>query len=284
MASASASVTAVVVVFDFDRTIIDWDSDDWVITKLGAADAFQRLRPTMRWNPLMDRMMAELHARGKTPEDIRDCLRSAPLDTHVVSAVKKAAALGCDLKVVSDANTFFIETVLAHHGVLGCFSEIVTNPASVDADGRLRISPFHDPASAPHGCSLCPDNMCKGKILGRIQATGSDKKRRFIYIGDGKGDYCPSLKLGEGDHVMARENYPLWHLICDNKQLLKAEVHPWNSGEELEKTLLKLAGEVISPPAQASQFDYSKCEMSNPASCPPSCAALITDQLLVRKY
>jgi pyridoxal phosphate phosphatase PHOSPHO2 len=43
----------VVVVFDFDRTIIDWDSDDWVITKLGAADAFQRLRPTMRWNPLM---------------------------------------------------------------------------------------------------------------------------------------------------------------------------------------------------------------------------------------
>nr|ACN27369.1 unknown [Zea mays] len=151
-----------------------------------------------------DRMMAELHARGKTPEDIRDCLRSAPLDTHVVSAVKTAAALGyarhnhtmpttfspaaaalafgtdrpmffdagngmaaaapvcrCDLKVVSDANTFFIETVLAHHGVLGCFSEIVTNPASVDADGRLRISPFHDPASAPHGCSLCPDNMCK---------------------------------------------------------------------------------------------------------------------------
>jgi hypothetical protein len=41
-----------------------------------------------------DRMMAELHARGTTPEDIRDCLRSAPLDAHVVSAVKTAAALG----------------------------------------------------------------------------------------------------------------------------------------------------------------------------------------------
>ncbi|XP_008656629.1 thiamine phosphate phosphatase-like protein [Zea mays] len=202
---ASAPAPAVVVVFDFDRTIIDWDSDEWVITKLGAADAFQRLLPTMRWNPLMDRMMAELHARGKTPEDIRDCLRSAPLDTHVVSAIKRAAALGCDLKVVSDANTFFIETVLAHHGALGCFSEIATNPASVDADGRLRISPYHDSAAAPHGCSLCPDNMCKGKIMERIQATAaSDKKQHFIYIGDGKGDYCPSLKLGEGDHVMPK--------------------------------------------------------------------------------
>jgi hypothetical protein len=57
MASAAADV---VVVFDFDRTIIDWDSDDWVITKLGAADAFQRLRPTMSWNPLMVRSTSQL--------------------------------------------------------------------------------------------------------------------------------------------------------------------------------------------------------------------------------
>ena len=64
---------------------------------------------------------------------------------------------------------------------------------------------------------------------------------------------------------MPKENYPLWNLICNNKQLLKAEVHPWNSGEELEKTLLKLVSKMIAAPAQASQFDYSKCEMSNPA-------------------
>jgi pyridoxal phosphate phosphatase PHOSPHO2 len=106
----------------------------------------------------------------------------------------------------------------------------------------------------------------QGKIIERIQATASDTKQHFIYIGDGKGDYCPSLKLGEGDYVMPKENYPLWNLICNNKQLVKAEVHPWNSGEELEKTLLKLTSKMIAAPAQASQFDYSKCEMSNPAS------------------
>jgi hypothetical protein len=44
---------------------------------------------------LQDRMMAELHARGKTAEDIRDCLMSAPLDAHVISSIKTAAALGC---------------------------------------------------------------------------------------------------------------------------------------------------------------------------------------------
>ncbi|XP_062204249.1 thiamine phosphate phosphatase-like protein [Phragmites australis] len=268
---ASASATAVVVVFDFDRTIIEWDSDDWVITKLGAADVFQRLRPTMRWNPLMDRMMGELHAQGRTAEEIRDCLRSAPLDAHVISAITTASALGCDMRVVSDANTFFIETVLTHHGVLGCFSEITTNPACVDADDRLRISPFHDSASAPHGCNLCPENMCKGNIIERIQATEGGKKKHLIYIGDGNGDYCPSLKLGEGDYVMPKENHPLWDLICSNEQLLKAEVHPWKSGEELERTLLKLVNKLITPPAQASQFDY-KCEMSNPVSTEVGCS------------
>lgn len=264
MAAAQASA-AVVVVFDFDKTIIEWDSDNWVITKLGAAEAFNRLRPTMRWNPLMDRMMGELHAQGRSADDIRECLRSAPLDAHVLSAIRTASALGCDLRVVSDANAFVIETVLEHHGVLGCFSEINTNPARVDADGRLRISPFHDSTSSPHGCSLCPEHMCKGKIIERIQATAGAKNKHFIYIGDGKGDYCPSLKLGEGDYVMPKENYPLWNLINSNTQLLKAEVHPWNSGEELERTLLKLVNKFITPPAQASQFDY-KCEKSNPVS------------------
>ncbi|CAM0881596.1 unnamed protein product [Alopecurus aequalis] len=258
-----ATAADVVVVFDFDKTIIEWDSDDWVITKLGAADAFNRLRPTMRWNSLMDRMMGELHAQGRSAEDIRECLRSAPLDAHVFSAIRTASALGCDLKVVSDANAFFIETVLEHHGVLGCFSEINTNPARVDADGRLTISPFHDPTSEPHGCSLCPENMCKGKIIERIQATDSAKNKHFIYIGDGKGDYCPSLKLREGDYVMPKENYPLWNLIRSNAQLIKAEVHPWYSGEDLERILLKLVNKLVTPPAQVSQLDY-KCEMSNP--------------------
>lgn len=100
----------------------------------------------------------------------------------------------------------------------------------------------------------------QGKIIEKIRAIAGAEKQHFIYIGDGKGDYCPSLKLGEGDYVMPKENYPLWNLICSNKQLLKAEIHPWNSGEELEKTLLKLVNKVISPPAQVSPVDCSKCE------------------------
>lgn len=42
-----------VVVFDFDKTIINCDSDNWIVDELGVKDLFTQLLPTMTWNPLM---------------------------------------------------------------------------------------------------------------------------------------------------------------------------------------------------------------------------------------
>ncbi|KAJ0986476.1 hypothetical protein J5N97_004832 [Dioscorea zingiberensis] len=241
-------MAGVVLVFDFDKTIIDCDSDEWVVDELGASELFQQLMPTMSWNTLMDRMMKELHSQGKTSEDIVECLRRVHLDTHIISAIKSAYALGCDLRVVSDANLLFIETILKHHELLECFSEINTNPCYVDEDGRLRILPYNDPNTS-HGCSLCPPNMCKGRIIERIKALTSTKGEQLIYLGDGKGDYCPSLRLTEGDHVMARKGYPLWELVSENAKLIKAEIHEWSNGEELERILMQLIPTLMSPTA-----------------------------------
>jgi len=236
-----------VIVFDFDKTIIDVDSDNWVIVSLGATELFDQLLPTMPWNSLMDRMMRELHSQGRTIEEIAECLKMAPLDPHVISAIKSVHSLGCDLRVVSDANLFFIETILKHHGIIECFTEINTNPSYVDEEGRLRIFPFNDFTKSSHGCSFCPQNMCKGKIIERIRASAfAEGKKRFIYLGDGKGDYCPSLKLTEGDFVMPRKNYPVWDLITSNIDLIKAEIHEWSNGEELENSLLQLVDRSIA--------------------------------------
>ncbi|KAL5975594.1 Inorganic pyrophosphatase 1 [Asimina triloba] len=242
-------MAGIVVVFDFDKTIIDCDSDNWVIDGLGATQLFEELLPTMPWNSLMDRMMRELHSQGKTIADIEECLKRAPLYPATISAIKSAHALGCDLRIVSDANLFFIETILKHHGLIECFSEINTNPSFVDEDGKLGIFPYHDFTSSPHGCTCihCPPNMCKGLIIERIRASVlKNEKKRFIYLGDGKGDFCPSLKLEEGDHVMPRRNYPVWDLICNNPLLLKAEIHEWSNAEDLETVLLNLIKEISS--------------------------------------
>ncbi|KAK6125094.1 hypothetical protein DH2020_041158 [Rehmannia glutinosa] len=231
----------IVVVFDFDKTIIELDSDNWVVDELGATDLFNELLPTMPWNLLMDRMMKELHAQGKTIEEIKEVLKRAPIHPRIVPAIKKAHALGCDLRILSDANMFFIETIIDHLGIKNCFSEINTNPSYVDNEGRLRISPYVDFQSSPHGCNRCPPNMCKGMIIERIQASlAKEGKKRMIYLGDGIGDFCPSLKLGEADFMMPRKDFPVWDLICENRALLRAEIHEWTDGDEMEMILLKL--------------------------------------------
>ncbi|KAL9225600.1 hypothetical protein vseg_001505 [Gypsophila vaccaria] len=235
----------IIVVFDFDKTIIDVDSDNWVVDELGFTDLFDRLRPTMPWNTLMDTMMNEIHDRGVTIDQISKVLTRVPIHPRVVPAIKAAHAIGCDLRIVSDANTFFIDTILNHLGIRDCFSEIHTNPSYVDEEGRLRIFPHHDFVKSPHGCCHpCPPNMCKGEVIKRIVFKEGNK--RIIYSGDGAGDYCPSLKLRECDHVLPRKNFPVWDLISSNPSLIRAKIHEWSDGAELEQVLLSTIQDVIS--------------------------------------
>lgn len=79
-------------------------------------------------------------------------------------------------------------------------------------------------------------------IIERIQ--GEVEKKKMIYLGDGAGDFCPSLKLKAGDYVMPRKNFPVWELICENREIVKAEIHEWSDGDEFAKILLHLINEI----------------------------------------
>ncbi|OIW15898.1 hypothetical protein TanjilG_04433 [Lupinus angustifolius] len=253
-------MAGIVLVFDFDKTIINCDCDNWVVDELGFTDLFEQLLPTLSWNTLMDRMMMELHSHGKTIEDIVKTFHNIPIHPRVIPAIKAAHALGCDLRIVSDANTFFIETILRHLGIREYFSEINTNPAYVGEDGRLRILPYHDFKNCSHGCNLCPPNMCKGLIIERIQNSISpEENKRFIYLGDGGGDYCPSLRLKEKDFMMPRKNFPIWDLICKDPLLVKAEIHEWSDGEDLEQILLHLINKISME--ESSQIISNDCKL-----------------------
>ncbi|KAF5201005.1 Thiamine phosphate phosphatase-like protein [Thalictrum thalictroides] len=253
-------MAGIVVVFDFDKTIIDCDSDNWVVDDLGATDLFNDLLPTMPWNTLMDKMMKELHSQGRTIEEIVECLHRAPLIPQIISTIKSAHALGCELRILSDANLFFIETILKHHGLMDYFSEINTNPGFVD-EGRLKIFPYHDFISSSHGCDLCPPNMCKGLVFEKIRASAfAEGNKRFFYLGDGKGDYCPSLKLVENDYVLPRKNYPLWELISNNPLLLKANIYEWSNGEKLEQILIHLLEKTIVEETSLTNSSANDCK------------------------
>ncbi|KAK9128811.1 hypothetical protein Syun_017608 [Stephania yunnanensis] len=90
---------AVMIVFDFDKTILDCDSDNWVADGLGFTKSFEELTSTMPWNLAMDIVLGKMHSQGITIEDIADCLRKAPLIPHIASTIKTAHSLGCELRI-----------------------------------------------------------------------------------------------------------------------------------------------------------------------------------------
>jgi len=289
---AASNGAGVVVVFDFDKTIIDCDSDNWVVDALGATRRFDELLLNLPWNSAIDAMMGELHSQGKSIDEIAGSMRTAPLSPHVVAAIETAHALGCELRILSDANAFFIDAVLAHHGLAGYFSEISTNPAHVDAAGRLRISPYHDfrhGACATHGCTLptCPPNMCKGKVMERMldelsMEAGKRRRRRVVYLGDGRGDYCPTLKLAERDYMMPRKGYPVWDLIAGDRRAVRADVRGWADFQDLETVLLDIIHECASAAAATMKEDGgdqvvvpAECRSSLPLASAPELAMAV---------
>ncbi|PON86169.1 HAD-superfamily hydrolase, subfamily IB, PSPase-like [Trema orientale] len=63
-------------------------------------------------------------------------------------------------------------------------------------------------------------------------------KKRFIYVGDGRPDFCAGLKLEEGDYLLPRKDFPIWELICTNQSPVKPKIQAWTNWEELQTVLL----------------------------------------------
>lgn len=155
-----------------------------------------------------------------------------------------------------------------------CVAEVITNAASFEkvasvemedacvglgsksssrkpSSYRLVIQPRHPESSAPHGCPLCPANLCKGSEVHRLkygagasngqqQALCSSSYGRIVYAGDGANDICPALALGENDVILARAGYALAQYaaaaaVDAGLQQIKARVFVWESHQQLAK-------------------------------------------------
>ncbi|CAM9273152.1 unnamed protein product, partial [Phaeothamnion confervicola] len=186
------------VLWDFDYTLLaDANTDTLVVDKLApdlAPEWRKMLRAGVSWTECVDRQLAALHARGFRRDDIACAVASVPIQPEMLAAIDVAHAAGATQAIVSDANVVFIGDVLAKHGIAdrfsgGCDSNggggdssgggsdisgggggVHSNGAAYTDDGRLTVTPYQ-PADEPHGCTLCPVNICKGATGDSVRFT-----------------------------------------------------------------------------------------------------------------
>jgi pyridoxal phosphate phosphatase PHOSPHO2 len=119
----------------------------------------------------------------------------------------------------------------------------------------------------------------QGKVMERIlqeeeEAAAAARRRRraVVYLGDGRGDYCPSLKLRESDYVMPRAGYPVCDLIAEAPPA--AGVREWDGFEDLARVLLGIVDDEIATSAAKTKTTEHDDAAATNAVVVPDCRPL----------
>ncbi|EGI61478.1 Pyridoxal phosphate phosphatase PHOSPHO2 [Acromyrmex echinatior] len=100
---------------------------------------------------------------------------------------------------------------------------------------KLRVDPYH----IQDTCKMSTVNLCKGQILtDYIQDKHKQGKsyERIVYVGDGRNDLCPILRLSETDLACPRKGYSLINQLNElsTSMSTKAKIVPWEDGTDLQ--------------------------------------------------
>ena len=231
------------IVFDFDWSLVNENSDTWIIEMIPSmSQHMDHVRSTCPdvygegcWTNLMSYMIRKMMTEYFiSKDDLCQRLHAIPIMEEIFSILEYGRMFNAKFIILSDANSFFINEILAFHHISEYFSMIVTNPAYFDSNEILNILPFQS-IECNHNCPHCPKNLCKGKELSKIisQLEEEGQMLRIIYVGDGSGDYCPTLRLNAKDTVCCRKNWSLHKKLSMNSDMNKANILPWSDGKEL---------------------------------------------------
>lgn len=212
----------VLVVFDFDHTVVHANSDTWVHKAAPGGCLPPSVKDLYRdgdWTGFMNQIFAYMSTQGVTADQMRAVMESIPWTPGMPELLDflHAHPSVYDVVIASDANAHFIDWILRTRASSSPdkFRAILTNGSTVDGAGNLRIVPQHQ-----HSCGTCNYNLCKRAALagllaklGRDGASGRPY-RQVLYMGDGSNDLCPIQAMGVADVAFPRVGFKLHSLLC----------------------------------------------------------------------
>uniref|UniRef100_A0A1I8MR08 Haloacid dehalogenase-like hydrolase n=1 Tax=Musca domestica TaxID=7370 RepID=A0A1I8MR08_MUSDO len=231
--------------FDFDYTVVAQNTDTVVRDILPPnklTKDLQEIAEAKGWTEHMAEIFRRLHEVNIKPEKILQTIQTIPEVPGFVRMLKRLKTkYDCDLIIISDSNSIFIEEWLKYHGLSDSFTKVFTNPARFESNGLLTIQPYHHQTE----CRLSSANLCKGKVLEHFLIEQDLRYNltyeHVIYVGDGNNDICPVTKLRPRDIACPREGFSMDKTLTKNPLKLKvrSEIIRWKTGFDLLDKLEK---------------------------------------------
>ncbi|CAO3650583.1 unnamed protein product [Cunninghamella echinulata] len=229
-------------VFDFDWSLIEQDSDYWTLKQFATTQwqEYESSNREIQWTDFIDQVLCQLQDQGVEIERLEQRLQKIPFTPAMIATLKSLNEHGTKVVIMSDANTFFIDTILKAYGVSHLVHDIITNPAYYDEKNRIRVNRRVLKTDPQHQCpNVCAVNICKGQELDKyIQMNGPFRK--IMYVGDGKNDFCPATRLRENDRMFVRVGKGLYGYLQNDemaKGAIKAKVTYWETSDIVQQAV-----------------------------------------------
>mmetsp|Transcript_13534 Transcript_13534/g.29421 ORF Transcript_13534/g.29421 Transcript_13534/m.29421 type:complete len:309 (+) Transcript_13534:92-1018(+) len=219
LASESLPSVETLFVWDFDWTIVNCNSDEYVPSAfIGDAATDQRLRHMIethgpeKWHECVSSLVNACMDESKcSKDDICEAAASMPYLVDVRGSLKDVADdMKCGQAIISDGNDDFIGAFVKKNEMGHYFSHgietNVGNYTTIETGQQFSVV-YQSSKYGGHSCNKCPPNLCKSQVLLDIlRRTETNKRPRIVYVGDGSNDACPALHvLDEGDVLLARD-------------------------------------------------------------------------------
>ena len=196
---ASNKEEKILLIFDFDETIVDKDSEyEQAYMTLSKEEAEKIVE--MDDNDYYDAFnyfFKKMKEIGLTLKDVNSNLEKlelSPKMKELFNYLQKNKSK-YEIIILSGDIDYTIKHVLKYHGIFDLFDDFILNKAIIQ-DEKSESLLFVPRDQFPHSCDLCISSQCKGLELKKYLAKHKDKKSsKIIFICDGGNDFCPSKKI-----------------------------------------------------------------------------------------
>ena len=234
----------ILLIFDFDETIVDQDSEYEQANMTLSQEEYHKIveMDKIDYYDTFNYFFKRMKEIGLTLKDINSNLEKLKLSPNMKDLFDylRKNKSKYEMIILSGDIDYSIKHVLKYHGFLDLFDDFILNKTEIQDENSERLI-FVPRDQFPHSCDLCISSQCKGLELKKYLEKNQNKKyNKIIFVCDGGNDFCPSKKiLKKGDIVFPRVEHGLCRKLFDQKLIneLECDVFPWKSADEIVSKL-----------------------------------------------
>jgi 2,3-diketo-5-methylthio-1-phosphopentane phosphatase len=227
------------IIFDFDKTILDKDSFGHIIFNTLTKDELQIIYDKRydNWVDGYNYSLKQIKSHGISKNDFNKLLDELSLSKgmqDLFSYIKEQKEK-YDIILISCNYDYVINYILNKYHISDIFSEIIANPSrepNPDENDQF----IYVLKRKEHKCNNCNPCLCKNYSYKEFCETHNmNKYNKIISICDGRNDLCLAKELSKDDITFARKDFEFCKRLYKDNGMnnLKCKIEIWENGNDI---------------------------------------------------